>query len=289
MRLLPLTLLLALRTRSLVGLFCLAAAGAAFAEKADKDKPTNIEANTMFYDDLKQLNIFTGNVLMTKGTITIRAENLTVKEDPEGFQHTVALPKPGELVYFRQKREGSDEWVEAWAERVEYDNKLDKTELFKRAFVKRECDEVTGDYIIYDGKTEQYTVVGGGKAVATPNNPDGRVRAVMGPKGEPDPSRPPVDPLVCRNKNKKPDAVTAPAPGTVPAPLPLKASGQLAAPREMPVTPPGTPPAVANAPARTMTSPAVPAMPTQPLPPPSVAPTAAPAAPATAAAPKKAG
>ena len=270
----------------LVGVLGVAVAGPALAEKADKDKPTNIEANTMFYDDLKQLNIFQGNVLMTKGTITIRAETLTVKEDPEGFQHTVGVPKAGELVYFRQKRENSEEWVEAWAERLEYDNKLDKTELFKRAFVKRECDEVTGDYIIYDGKTEQYTVVGGGKAVATPNNPDGRVRAVMGPKGDPDPNRPAVDPLVCRNKNKKPDAVTAPAPGSVPAPLQLKAAAQLAAPRELPVTPPGTPPALANAPARVMTAPAVPVMPTQPLLPPVPA---APTAPAATTAPKKSG
>ena len=47
-------------------------APAAHAERADRDKPLNIEADNMTYDDLKQVNIFTGHVVATKGTIVGR-------------------------------------------------------------------------------------------------------------------------------------------------------------------------------------------------------------------------
>jgi lipopolysaccharide export system protein LptA len=42
------------------------------AEKADRNKPMNVEADTMRYDDLNQTSVFTGKVVVTKGTIVIR-------------------------------------------------------------------------------------------------------------------------------------------------------------------------------------------------------------------------
>ena len=51
----------------------LATAGvAAQAEKADRNQPMNIEADALRHDDLKQTSVFTGNVVLTKGTILIR-------------------------------------------------------------------------------------------------------------------------------------------------------------------------------------------------------------------------
>jgi lipopolysaccharide export system protein LptA len=53
--------------------------GAAHAEKADRDKPMNIEADALRYDDLKQTSVFTGNVVLTKGTILIRGARVDVR------------------------------------------------------------------------------------------------------------------------------------------------------------------------------------------------------------------
>ena len=36
------------------------------AEKADRNKPMNIEADALRYDDLKQTSVFTGRVVLTK-------------------------------------------------------------------------------------------------------------------------------------------------------------------------------------------------------------------------------
>ncbi len=46
--------------------------GLAHAEKADRNKPMNIEADALRYDDLRQTSVFTGKVVVTKGTIIIR-------------------------------------------------------------------------------------------------------------------------------------------------------------------------------------------------------------------------
>ena len=59
----------------------------------------------MRYDDLKQTSVFTGNVVVTKGTIIIRGARIDVRQDPEGYQYGVVTAAPGKLAYFKQKRE----------------------------------------------------------------------------------------------------------------------------------------------------------------------------------------
>ena len=54
-------------------LLLLVLAGPALAEKADRDKPTQVEANKMSADDARRLNIFEGDVVVTKGTIRLTA------------------------------------------------------------------------------------------------------------------------------------------------------------------------------------------------------------------------
>ncbi len=158
--------------------------GTSRAEKADREKPVNIEADRMSYDDLRQINIFEGNVTLTQGTLVIRADKLTVKQDPEGFQRGTAEKGPGGFAYFKQKREAMEEYVEGWGERIEYDAKSEKAELFTRARIVRGADEVRGSVITYDGRSEFYNVIGGRDSGST-NNPDGRVRAVIQPRNLP--------------------------------------------------------------------------------------------------------
>ena len=118
----------------------------AFAEKADKDKPTQVEANKMQSDETRRMNIFEGNVVVTKGTLTVRADRLVVRQDAEGFQLTTATGAP---VRFRQRqdpKEGKEgAWMDGEALRLEMDDKKSTIELFDKARVSRDGDEVTGD------------------------------------------------------------------------------------------------------------------------------------------------
>ncbi len=153
--------------------------GPVAAELADREKPVNIESDRLTVDDKKKESVFEGNVVLTQGSIVLRADRLTVRQDPEGFNHATAY---GKQVYFRQKREGVDEYIEGNADRIEYDGKQDKVQLFTNAVVTKGPDEVKGDYISYDAVTEFYQVLGGGKSAAGPGNPQGRVKAVLQPK-----------------------------------------------------------------------------------------------------------
>jgi lipopolysaccharide export system protein LptA len=152
------------------------------AEKADRDKPVNIEAQRMTYDDLRQVNVFEGQVVLTQGTLTILADRITVRQDPEGFQHGTADKGPNGFAYFRQKREGVDEIVQGWGDRIEYDAKGEKADMIGRARFLRGADEVRGNTIRYDGRTEFYSVVGGGPSSEAQGNADGRVRATIQPR-----------------------------------------------------------------------------------------------------------
>jgi lipopolysaccharide export system protein LptA len=166
-------------------LLSLAAAGAS-AEKADRNKPMNVEADALRYDDLRQASVFTGRVVLTKGTIVIRGAKVEVKQDPEGFQHGVVTAEPGKQAFYRQKREGVDEFIEGEAQTIEYDGRADKVKFVGRAEMRRFRgatlnDEMTGSLITYDNTSDVFTV--DGAVAGTPAaNPGGRVRATLAPR-----------------------------------------------------------------------------------------------------------
>src|SRR6185503_7524744 len=151
-------------------------AGPALAEKADRDKPTQVEANKMSADDARRLNIFEGEVVVTKGTIRLTAEKLIVRQDAEGFQLATATGKPAKFRQRQDAKPGEKEgiWVEGEALRIELDDKNQKIELFDKARVNRGGDEVAGDYIFVDQRADFYQVSSG-----KGGEKHGRVKAVI--------------------------------------------------------------------------------------------------------------
>src|SRR5689334_23739199 len=103
------------------------AAGPALAARADRDKPLNIESNSMMADEAKKTATFEGKVVLTQGSLVIHAERIVVRQDSDGFQYGVATGNPAT---FRQKRETDGEYIDGQALRIEYDNRLDRGEFF---------------------------------------------------------------------------------------------------------------------------------------------------------------
>ncbi|GKS76966.1 lipopolysaccharide transport periplasmic protein LptA [Acidovorax sp. SUPP950] len=186
-RLLPILLLAALAF----------AMGGARAEKADRNKPMNIEADALRHDELKQTSVFTGRVVVTKGTILLRGARLDVRQDPDGFQYGTMTAEAGKRAFFRQKRDTApgmpDEFVEGEGEVIEYDGRADLVRLIRRSELRRYrestlTDEMAGALIVYNNLTDVFTVDGQKAAPAGSNTaatPGGRVRAVLSPKETP--------------------------------------------------------------------------------------------------------
>ena len=160
----------------------------ALAEKADRSKPMVVEADQPGTVDLqRQVVVFNGNVVISQGTMVLRAERVELRELPDGYRAASALGSPGKPATWRQRRDDVDETVEGAADRIEFDSRADTLRLVGNGAVRRlrgtvVADEITGGTIVWDNTAEIFRVEGGAKSAATPS---GRVRAVLSPRAEP--------------------------------------------------------------------------------------------------------
>ena len=168
-----------------LALAAMLASAPALAERADRNKPMSIEADQPGSVDLqRQIVIFNGNVVITQGTMLLRADKVELRERPDGYREAKAIGTAERPASFRQKRDGVDETVEGVAERIEFDAKTDTLRFVGNAAVRRLragvlADEITGSLITWDNTNELFKVTGG---AVTPNNPTGRVRAILAPR-----------------------------------------------------------------------------------------------------------
>ncbi len=165
-------------------LFALLVSGIVHAERADREKPVNLDADKITVDDAKKIHVFEGNVQLTQGTLVIKADKIVVTQDANGYQAGVATGGSDGLARFRQKREGLSEYIDGEAERIEHNAKAEKSELFGHAKMRSGLDEVRGEYISYDGKTENYVVTNGPSGTVAQGARAGRVHAVIQPKNK---------------------------------------------------------------------------------------------------------
>ena len=163
-------------------------AAPASAEKADRTKPMVVEADRPGTVDLQhQVVVFNGNVVISQGTMVLRAERVEMREMPDGYRAASAIGSRGKPATWRQRRDGVDETVEGAADRIEFDGRADTLRFVGNGAVRRlrgseVADEITGAVIIWDNTSEIFKVEGGATSAA---NPTGRVRAVLSPRAEP--------------------------------------------------------------------------------------------------------
>ena len=161
----------------------------AWAEKADRNKSMSIESETLRYDDVRQISVFTGHVVLTKGSILIRGAQLEVRQDADGFQFGRVTGGAEQTAFFRQKREGLDEFIEGEGETIYYDGRADTITFTTKAQLRRYrgttlADQISGAVIVYENLTDLFKVDGSastaGGAGGAPGS--GRVRAILTPK-----------------------------------------------------------------------------------------------------------
>ena len=168
---------------------CLAgAAPLALAQQGTQEEPdTLVISDTLNYDDIRKESVFTGNVVLTRGDMTLHSDKLTMREDAEGFQHGTATVEGGKLVFLRQENPEKFEVLEARGQRAEYNGKTEEVEMIGKAVITRficgkPFDNIQGERVIYRQKTETYQAFGGPNSAA----PGGRVRSLATPRARAD-------------------------------------------------------------------------------------------------------
>jgi lipopolysaccharide export system protein LptA len=206
-----------------VAAFALVAALPAHAQRDDKKQPINYSADTGDVNYQTKIGNLAGNVIITQGTMTIRADRIKFRQNADNSVSATAYGNP---ITFRQKREGTDEYFEGYAQRAEYDGEKELLELFDRALLKRGQDEIRSNYISYNTKTELFRAEGRPDSPAAPADgaPGARVRGVFQPKDDGKDKDNAKAPAKAADKAGDAKAATPPKP----APLPLKPSGDMA-------------------------------------------------------------
>lgn len=175
-------------------------AALSFAERADREKPLQMEADRVTVDDARQISTFEGRVQMRQGTLLIEAGKIVVIQDKKGFNQITATGQPA---HFRQKLDGVNEYADGFGERIVYDTSTDIADFLGQARVTREGDDVRGEHIIYNTRSGVFQVFGASsKSPDTPNQ--GRVTIVIQPRDQASKTAPNAPALLVKPSNTAP-------------------------------------------------------------------------------------
>jgi lipopolysaccharide export system protein LptA len=160
------------------------------AERADSEQPLTFDAGRMVLDGKRKVRVLSGGVEITRGTMLLKAAQVELKEQAQGAQLAIATAADGQLVQFRQKREGVDEVIDGQSRRIEYDSLTETVRFIGQAQVRviragTPADQVSGQVIVYDHKRDVFEVQGSGAGSATSPaavGSSGRVRGVLTPR-----------------------------------------------------------------------------------------------------------
>jgi lipopolysaccharide export system protein LptA len=151
----------------------LAAAAPARAEQADRNKPINYQADTGDVNVQTKVGTLNGNVILTQGTLTIHADKIVFRQNPD---NSVSASAWGNPITFREKEDNSAEYYEGVAQHAEYDGQKRVLELFDRAMLRKGSDEIRSNYISYNADTGLF------KAEGRPDTRPGAEGEALGPR-----------------------------------------------------------------------------------------------------------
>lgn len=155
--------------------------------EAVAEPDTSVLSKTLAYDDITKQTIYKGDIILTRGAMTLMADQLTIEQDAEGFNHGTATVSERARVTIRQEDPAKFELMTAEGVKAIYNGKTEEVELIGKAIVNRYVcgklqDSIQGERIIYRQKDSTYQAFGGSESATR----DGRVRSVARPRANAD-------------------------------------------------------------------------------------------------------
>ncbi len=137
-----------LTAKLLTAVCLLVGVASTLALSTDKDQPIEIEADEAELDDLHNVSIYRGNVIVVQGSIYMTGEVMTVYNTEEDKLDYLIMD--GNPATYKQLPDNSTVYDQARALRMEYYELKNQVILIGDAWVKQETSTLTGERIEYD-------------------------------------------------------------------------------------------------------------------------------------------
>ena len=149
----------------------------AWALPNDQQQPIRIQADDAQLDDKNGIATYTGDVIITQGSMKITGNTVTITRSATGDIDVVT--SVGNLAYFEQQQSAANpDKMKGWGVTIQYQSQKDLVILTDRAKVESEGNTTEGEKIVYNTQTQVATAGRGGN-VTTPRQ---RIDMVIQPK-----------------------------------------------------------------------------------------------------------
>lgn len=134
----------------------------AFALTGDSEKPVNIDSQNQQLDMLGNVATFTGNVIVTQGSIKITADKVVVTRPGGDSKKTVVDAYGAPATFYQLQDNGKP--VKGNASKMHYELANDFVELTGNAYLEQLDSNIKGDRITYLVKQQKMQAYSEGKS-----------------------------------------------------------------------------------------------------------------------------
>ena len=152
------------------------------ALSTDQKQAIEINADTGVLDDAKSINTYTGNVVVTQGSIRITGDKMTVHYNKKNQIEVLVVE--GNPATYRQLPDSSKVYDEAQAKRMEYHKQKNLVVLKDNAVVKQESGSLRSDRIEYDTALSRVKASSEPAAKGEKDGKKDRVKIIIPPQND---------------------------------------------------------------------------------------------------------
>ncbi len=131
-----------------------------FALPEDTKQPIEIEAYSVFVDEIKGFNEFSGNAEVRQGSLLLLAELIQVQINNEEVMSVIAKGSTKKPAKYSQNQENQERFIEATAVLITYDVNKGMIFLVGNAHLVQGFDSFSGDTLDYDIDNNKVVVQG---------------------------------------------------------------------------------------------------------------------------------
>ena len=149
----------------------------------DASQPIRIQANSATLDDRRNTAVYSGNVIITQGSMRLTGSRVTLNTDQAGEVSKIVAQ--GSPATYRQTPDTDSKPVDARALTIEYHADVERVVLIDQAFLEQAGNTFQGQRVSYD---IQRQVVDAGRASSGDDDSAERIEIIIQPRKRTEPA-----------------------------------------------------------------------------------------------------